>query len=77
MSVTKNEWGNLFFGKSKDTRVIPGVYRDGGVSIGDSEPAQASILAHVGTVKDGERVLCVLTTSGALYVLGKVVDSGD
>lgn len=78
MSVTKNEWSNLFFGKQSSTRLFPGIVKDGGIVLGgDGEPAQASVLAHVGSLNDNERVLCALTTSGALYVLGKVVEDGN
>lgn len=77
MSVTKNEWAGLLFGKETKSFIMAGVVQGGGVVFSDEgDTAEVNVLAHVGALEEGERVLCVVSTSGAVYVLGKV-DNGS
>lgn len=76
MSITRNEWAGLFFAKESKSFILCGVVDEsGGVMFSDEgDPAEAQVLSHVGTLATGDRVLCVVATSGAVYVLGKVND---
>ena len=77
MSITRNEWAGLFFTKESKSFIMCGIIQGDGVMFSDEgEPAAVNVLAHVGTLSDGDRVLCVVATSGAVYVLGKV-DNGS
>lgn len=70
MSVSAAQWGSLLGGGAAPSPFAEGVWGDGGVRLGDGDPATPEVMDHVGAPSDGDRVLCAIH-AGKVYVIGK------